>query len=474
METGAASETMWDPRIETLPREELVTLQTRRLTRQLRRIGRNSGFYREKLKAAGVRADEILSVDDFVAAVPLTKKEELRENQRAAIESGRSPYADLLCVPEDEVRVVIGTSGSTGTSLLMPFTEMDRYLTSLVMGVTAIRSLVAIGVGPGDIYQHCYNLGGAIVGGGAGYLTMGGLPPYAPFAVAPGHVGRSKHQLEALRALGTTVFSGTPSYVLYLAELARAEGMDPRRDFKLRLITVGAEAGPVAIPGMRERIEEAWGAACYDRWGQAESQTRAYECLERTGFHAIEDLHLYEVLDPDTFKPVEPGEIGVLVVTCLVHEGAPLLRFNTNDLVSVDTAACPCGRTNARITRIVGRADDMLKVRAVRFHATEVARVVDGIPEATGRHLIVLDNDTQGKETLEVRVEVREELAGSAQLVDRVAAELRATIGLSPQVTLVSEGSLERSSVKTTTVLDLRDPANRDRYRERTAMFKAF
>jgi phenylacetate-CoA ligase len=474
MATRAVSTAMWDPRIETLPRDELLTLQTRRLTRQFRRVGRESAFYQEKFKAAGIRCDDILTLEDFFSAMPLTKKEELRENQRLCTEAGRSPYADLLCVPEEEVRVVIGTSGSTGTSLLMPFTEMDRYLTSLVMGVTAIRSLVAIGVGRGDLYQHCYNLGGAIVGGGAGYLTMGGLPPYAPFAVVPGHVGKSRHQLEAMRALGTTVFSGTPSYVLYLAEVAKAEGMDPRRDFELRLITVGAEAGPVAIPGMRERIEEAWGVRCYDRWGQAESQTRAYECLERTGFHTIEDLHLYEVLDPETYQPVGPGEIGILVVTCLLHEGAPLLRFNTNDLVALDEAPCACGRTTARITRIVGRADDMLKVRAVRFHATEVARVVDGVPESTGRHLIVLAKDGQEKETLEVRLEVRQGVTASPELAARVAAELRATIGLSPQVTLEPEGSLERSSVKTTTVLDLRDPANRDRYRDRTSMFRAF
>lgn len=465
---------MWDPRIETLPREELETLQTRRLTRQLRRLGKTSAFYRHQFSAAGIGAADIHTIDDFVRAVPLTKKEALRENQRLCAEAGRSPYADLLCVPEDEVRVVIGTSGSTGTSLLMPFTEMDRYLTSLVMGVTTIRSLVAIGVGRGDIYQHCYNLGGAIVGGGAGYLTMGGLPPYAPFAVVPGHVGKSKHQLEAMRALGTTIFSGTPSYALYLAELAQAEGMDSRRDFKVRLVTTGAEAGPVAIPGVRERIEEAWNARCYDRWGQAESQTRAHECLERRGFHAIEDLHLYEVLDPETHEAVEPGEVGILVVTCLMHEGAPLLRFNTNDLVALDRAPCPCGRTNARITKIVGRADDMLKVRAVRFHATEVARVVDAAAEATGRHLIVLAKDAQGKETLEVRLEVKQGVLASAELAQRIAAEMRATIGLSPEVTLQPEGSLERSAVKTTTVLDLRDPANRDRYQERTSMFRAF
>jgi len=465
---------MWDPRIETLPREELETLQTRRLTRQLRRVGNNSAFYREQFKAAGVRAGDIHTIDEFVAAVPLTKKEALRENQRLCTEAGRSPYADLLCVPEEEIRVVIGTSGSTGTSLLMPFTEMDRYLTSLVMGTTTTRSLVAIGVRRGDLYQHCYNLGGAIVGGGAGYLTMGGLPPYAPYTVVPGHVGKSKHQLEAMRALGTTVLSATPSYVLYLAELAQAEGMNPRRDFKVRLITTGAEPGPVAIPGLRERIEEAWNARCYDRWGQAESQTRAYECLERRGFHAIEDLHLYEVLDPDTHQPVAPGEVGILVVTCLVHEGAPLLRFNTNDLVALDTTPCACGRTNARITKIVGRADDMLKVRAVRFHATEVARVVDGVAEATGRHLIVLAKDAQGKETLEVRLELKQGVTASPDLAERIAAELRSTIGLSPQVTLQPEGSLERSAVKTTTVLDLRDPANRDRYRERTSMFRAF
>jgi phenylacetate-CoA ligase len=472
--TTVADRPFWEEAIETLPREQLVTLQTRRLMRQLRRVARSSGFYRQKLAAAGVRAEAIRGLDEFVAAVPLTTKDELRANQQVCIEAGRSPYAELLCVPEEEVRVVLGTSGATGSSLLMPFTENDRYLTSLALGTTSVRGMVAIGLRAGDVLLYCYNMGGSIVGGGGGFLTIGGQPPYPPFAIVPGHVGRSRHQLEAIRALGVTAFYGTPSYILYLAEAARTAGLDPRRDFPLHSIIVGGEPGPVAVPSLRERIESEWNALCFDMWGQAETQTRAHECRLRCGFHTTEDLHLYEVLDPETHRPVNAGEIGILVVTCLVHEGGPLIRFNTNDLVELDPTRCDCGRTSARIVRIVGRADDMIKVRAVRFHATEVARLVDGFAEATGRHLIVLDKDDHGRETFGITIELREGLQPTREVQVRLTAEARATIGLSPEVTLVAAGSLDRSSVKTTTVVDLRDPANRERYRERTAMFKAF
>lgn len=465
---------LWDPRLETLPREELRALQMRRLKLQLRRVVRASTFYRTKVEAAGVDVEAIFDLDEFADRVPLTTKAELRRSQEAAVEAGRLPYVDLLCVPEDEVRVVIGTSGATGASLLMPFTETDRYLTSLALGGTALRGMLSIGLGPGDVLLYCYNMGGSIVGGGAGFLTVGGQPPWAPFALVPGHVGKSRHQLRAMRSLGVTAFYGTPSYILYLAELARAEGMDPRHDFALRSIIVGGEPGPVAVPSLRPRIEEAWNARCFDMWGQAETQTRAHECSARNGFHTTEDLHLYEVLDPETHRPVSSGTIGILVVTCLVHEGAPLVRFNTNDLVELSEDACECGRTNARIVKIVGRADDMVKVRAVRFHATDIARLVNVIPEATGWHLVVLDKDAQGRERLELAVEVRQGISASTELAERIAAEVRNTIGLSPQVLLQPEGALERSSVKTTTIVDLRNPENCERYRERVAMFRAF
>lgn len=474
MMVGTTAHGLWDERVETLPREELRTLQVRRLTHQLRRVARASAFYREKFAAAGVEVDGVFGLDEFADRVPLTTKAELRRAQDACVDAGRLPYADLLCVRDDDVRVVIGTSGATGASLMMPFTETDRYLTSLALGATALRGMLSIGLGPGDVLLYCYNMGGAIVGGGGGFLTIGGQPPWAPFAVVPGHVGKSRHQLEAMRRLGVTAFYGTPSYILYLAELARAEGIDPQRDFALRAIIVGGEPGPVAVPSLRARIEAAWNARCFDMWGQAETQTRAHECHARAGFHTTEDLHLYEVLDPETHRPVGAGTIGILVVTCLVHEGAPLVRFNTNDLVELSEEPCACGRTNARIVRIVGRADDMVKVRAVRFHATDIARLVDAIPEATGRHLIVLDTDAQGRERLALAVEVRQGVSASSELAARVAAEVRNAIGLSPDVMLQSEGSLERSAVKTTTIVDLRTPENRERYRERVAMFRAF
>jgi phenylacetate-CoA ligase len=463
----------WQKELETLPREQLLALQEHRLRHMMKYVWDRSAFYRHKFMESGIHWQDIQGLEDL-SQLPLTTKSELRQNQIRCVEQGKAPYADVLCVPEEDVSVIISTAGTTGVPILMPFTAEDRYNTSLAFGNSALRGLYSVGGGKGDILIYLYNMGGAIVGGGAGFITVGGCPPNSPIPVIPGHIGKSKLILETMRTLGVTILYATPSFVLYLAELATKSGLDPRKDFKVRKIRVGGEPGPIAVPEMRTKIEKAWGAECYDGWGQAETQTRAIECVEKCGGHAMEDMSVFEVIDPETKKPLPLGEMGVLVVTSLTGNGSPLIRFDVNDLVRFNYETCACGRTSARMTLIRGRTDDMLKVRSVRFYPEEVQKTVQAIPGGTGRYLVIVDKDPAGRDTFTVKVEHQSEVADLEAFRKRVEVEIRNGIGLSPVVELVLEGGLGRSAIKTTTILDFRKPGAREAYEEKVKLSKAY
>jgi phenylacetate-CoA ligase len=462
----------WNERIETLPRERLRALQERRLRRLLGRVAERSEFYRQKLGAEACRTLPLLSLEEF-QRLPLTTKEELRAEQARCAADGRVPYAGLLCVPPSEIRVERTTSGTTGTPLIVPLTEAELDESSILLGEIPARGFCAMGLGRGDVILYCWGMGGTTVGGAANFLPIGALPVQL-FTVVPGHTGRSRLQLETMRELRVTVLYATPSYTRYLAELARSTGIDPRRDLAVRRLLVSGEAGPIAIPAMRAELEAPWGAQCYDFWGQLESRTRAFECAERNGAHVAEDFHLYEVLDPATYEPVPPGRPGVLVVTYLLAEAMPILRYDTRDVVALDETVCACGRTGARLVKILGRADDMVKVRGLRFFPSEVLGFVQAIEGVAGLARIVLDRDDLGRDVFTVQLEYGGDGPGGRALAERVRREVREAIGLEPGVEVVAPGALERSMLKTPPVLDLRDAAQRERYAAAMAGVRAF
>lgn len=463
----------WQRDLETMPRDQLLAFQEYKLRSMMKYVWDRSAFYKKKFIESGIHWQDIRTLEDL-GQFPLTTKSELRKNEISCVEQNRAPYANILCVPEENVSVIMSTAGTTGVPILMPFTAEDRYHTSLAFGTSCIRHLYSVGIEKDDIFLYVYNMGGAIVGGGAGFITIGGCPPNPPIPIIPGHIGKSKLLLQTMRTIGVTWLYATPSFVFYLGELATKMGLDPRRDFKLRKLTVGGEPGPIAIPEMRKKIEEVWNADCYDGWGQAETQTRAHECVEKCGGHAIEDMHIYEVIDPETKKSLPPGEMGVLVVTSLNGIGAPLIRFDVNDLVRFDYEKCACGRTSARITHIRGRTDDMLKVRSVRFYPEEIQKTIQAIPESTGRYVVIVDKDSMGRDTFMVRVEYRKDVTDLDTLKKKVVSEIKNGIGLSPTVELVAEGGLGRSAIKTTTILDFRKPGAREAYEEKIKLSKAY
>jgi phenylacetate-CoA ligase len=459
--------------METLSPERYRVLQERRLGRLLRHVGRHSAFYQRKLGPSGIDALPLLSLDQF-HQLPLTTKDEVRADQSEALERGQLPYANFLCVPLEEVRVERTTSGTTGVPVVIPLTEAEMDDSSLVLGEIALRGFAAAGVEPADVLLYCWGMGGMTVGGAANFLPLGGQSrPF--FSLVPGHTGKSRLQVETIRELGVTMLFATPSYVRYLAELARSLGLDPRADFRLRRVFVSGEAGPSTIPAIRDEIEATWGADCYDVWGQLESRSRSFECGLRQGLHIADDLHLYEVLDPGTMQPAAPGEPGLLVVTYLMSDAAPLLRYDTRDLVQMTDEPCDCGRTGHRIISILGRADDMVNVRGRKFLPAEVLRFVLRVPGVNGAARIVLDRDALGKDRFVVQVET----AGAAgvaagSLSEQVRREVVESVGLEPEVELFADGALGRSMLKTPPVLDLRDPTQRERYQSAMAQVKAF
>lgn len=462
----------WNERIETMPRERLQALQERRLRRLLGRVAERSEFYREKLGADTCAMLSTLSVDEF-QRLPVTSKDELRAEQARRVAEGRLPYAGLLCVPPSEVRIERTTSGTTGSPLIVPLTEAELEESSTALGEIPARGFYSMGLGRGDVLLYCWGMGGTTVGGAANFLPIGALP-FQQFTIVPGHTGRSRLQLETMRELRVTVLFATPSYVRYLAELARSVGLDPRRDLFVRRLVVSGEAGPITIPAMRAELEALWGAQCFDFWGQLESRTRAFECAEQNGAHVAEDFHLYEVLDPATYAPVPPGRPGVLVVTYLLADAMPILRYDTRDMVALDETVCACGRTSARIVKILGRADDMVKVRGLRFFPSEVLRFVQRIDGRAGLARIVLDHDDLGRDVFTIELEYGGDPAACRGLADRVRREVREAIGLEPAVSTVAPGGLERSMLKTPLVLDLRDPGQRARYAAAMAEVRAF
>jgi phenylacetate-CoA ligase len=456
-----------------MPLERLRVVQEKRLARLLRHVARHSAFYQSKLGRDGARALPLVALEEF-GQLPVTTKQEVREDQALALARGKLPYADFLCVPLEEVRVERTTSGTTGVPVIIPLTEAEMDDSSLVLGEIALRGFSAAGVQAADLMLYCWGMGGMTIGGAANFLPLGGQPrPF--FSLVPGHTGKSSLHLETIRSLGVTLLFATPSYMRYLAELARSQGLNPHTEFPLRKMFVSGEAGPTTIPAIRHEIESTWNAECYDVWGQLESRTRAFECAERDGLHIAEDIHLYEVLDPQTRRAVPPGETGVLVVTYLMAEAAPILRYDTRDLVRLTDVPCPCGRTGRRIMRILGRADDMVKVRGRQFFPAEVLRFVLQIPGVNGTARIVLDRDGAGKDRFLVQAEAHV-AAGASQreLANHIRRDVLEGVGLEPEVEIFSNGALGRSMLKTPPVLDLRDPMQRERYSAAMAQVKAF
>lgn len=430
---------MWNREMETLPRAELERIQADRLRKTVERIYYNVPFYREKLNQAGIKPEDIKSVQDL-KRLPFTTKQDLRDNY---------PFK-LFAVPQDEVVRIHASSGTTGKMTVVGYTKGDIATWAEVMA----RTLGCGGVTHNDIVQVAYGYG----------LFTGGLGAHygaerIGATVVPISGGNTKRQLQIMKDFGSTVLACTPSYTLYMAESATEEGVKIE-DLRLKAGFFGAEPWS---DNMRKEIERIWNIKAYDIYGLSEiiGPGVSSECSEQNGLHVWEDHFIPEIIDPATGEVLPFGEKGELVFTCITKEALPLIRYRTRDISILYPEPCICGRTHMRMNRVMGRTDDMLIIRGVNVFPSQIESVLLEIGDTEPHYQLIVDRDGN-LDDLEIWVEVSEKLFSDEvrkleELGARIKREILSTLGISARIKLVEPKTIARSEGKAKRVIDRRD-----------------
>lgn len=450
---------MWNPEAETMSRDDLGPLQDSLLRAALKRVCNGSPFYKRKYEAAGVDPRDVLGRSDL-HLLPVTTKGELAEEQRRS-----PPYGDVPSARPSEFATVVGTTGTTGIPLFVPLTASDTCEYCTPDSETWLRTLHSMGYSPGrDVLQSAWNYGFWYFS--ASCMAFGRGEARPPHVITS--IGRTRWQLELMRNLGTTTFFATQSYVLYAGEKARELGMDPSTDLSVDKVVGGGEPGMLAIEGFRERLQRAWGPGVdtFESAGASEMGYLGQECWAHQGLHVPEDYLLVEVLDPETGEHVGPGERGEMCITHLRREGMPLVRYCIGDVTSYEDEPCGCGRTHMRLQGIVGRTDDMIKVKGLKFWPSQVEAVVTCTEGCTGEFLIEVDKDSgEVLDTFKVKVEA--DCGQHDDLAACLERDIRALVGVRPEVEVVPPGEMVRSPHKAVRLLDRRKAGAEEKHEKK-------
>lgn len=429
----------YNEEFETLPRPALEALQLKRLQQVVDRVYRNVPFYKDSLDRAGIRPDEIKSLADL-RRLPFTTKKDMRDSY---------PYG-LFAAPMEEIVRIHASSGTTGKPTVVGYTGRDISNWSDLMA----RSFVAAGAHRGDIIHNAYGYGLFTGGLGAHYGAerLGA-------SVIPISGGNTKRQIMIMQDFGSTVLTCTPSYSLFMAEEAKAEGID-FKNLKLRVGIFGAEPWSEA---MRQEIESKLNLHAIDIYGLSEIMGPgvAIECIEaKNGLHIWEDHFIPEIIDPESGEVLPAGEMGELVITTITKEGIPLIRYRTRDITRLIYEPCVCGRTHARLARMSGRSDDMLIIRGVNVFPSQIESILVRIEGVEPHYILIIDRE-ENLDTLEVQVEVGEELFSDEikvlqSLSRRIEKEIKENLGVTSRVKLVEPKTIQRSEGKAKRVIDNR------------------
>lgn len=428
-----------DPKVECMSRDEMSTLQSRRLVEMVDRVYHNVEFYRNKMKAEGVEPGDIRTIED-IAKLPFTTKEDLRDNY---------PFG-LLAVPKEKIVRVQGTSGTTGKLTLASYSQKDVD----VWGECVARALTMAGLTEEDRIHICYGYG--LFTGGLG-LDFGAQALGA--MAIPMSAGNTQRQMMCIEDFEATAFACTPSYALHLAESMQEAGVVEKLNIK-----VGIHGAEPWTEEMRKKIEDILHINCFDIYGLCEitGPGVAMDCIHHKGLHVYEDHFYPEVLNPVTGEACEDKQEGELIFTTLSKEGMPLLRYRTKDLTSMDRSTCDCGRTLARISKFTGRTDDMKVIRGVNVFPTQVETALLSMGGGVAPHYLLIVDRENNMDTLTVMVEVDEryfsdEIRKLDELKQKVAATLKQAIGISAKIKLVEPKTIERSEGKAKRVIDKRN-----------------
>ena len=426
----------YQPEIETASREQLLAWQNERLVKQVQHVWDNVPYYRKKMEEKGVTPADIQGVEDL-KKLPFLSKDDLREAY---------PYG-LLAVPKSDCVRIHSTSGTTGKRVVAFYTQADVDLWE----DCCARAIVAAGGSEEDVCHIAYGYG--LFTGGSG---MHGGSHKVGCLTLPMSSGNTDRQLQFMTDLGATILCCTPSYAAYLAETIHERGL--RDQIQLKAGIFGAEAWSEQ---MREEIQNGLGIKAYDIYGLTETPGPgvAYRREARSGVHLNEDHFIAEIIDPNTGEVLPEGSKGELVFTAITKQAFPLLRYRTRDICVLTREPCPCGRTHVKMSKPMGRSDDMLIVKGVNVFPSQIESVLleQGYP---ANYQIVVDR-VNHSDTLEVMVEMTPEnfsdsLAKITSMEKNLVSALKAMLGIYAKVRLVAPKTIARSEGKAVRIIDKR------------------
>ena len=427
----------FQPEIETASREEILAIQNEKIFKQVKHVYENVKYYRDLMDAKGVKPEDIKGVED-IRKLPFLTKADLREAY---------PYGLLGTDLKDCVRIQ-STSGTTGKRVVAFYTQNDID----IWEECTARAIVAVGGTKEDVVQVCYGYG--LFTGGAG--LHGGSHKVGCLTL-PMSSGNTERQIQFMMDLDATILCCTPSYAAYIGETLAEHGYKPE-DNKLKAGIFGAEPW---TEEMRRSIEKSLGIKAYDIYGLTEISGPgvAFECEEQKGMHINEDHFYVEIIDPDTEEVLPEGSKGELVFTCLDKEAFPLLRYRTRDICVLTREKCSCGRTHVRMTKPMGRSDDMMIIRGVNVFPSQIEAVL--LKEGyTPNYQIEVDR-INNSDTFEIKVEMAPEQFSDIVSINQAKEKkleqaMRTMLGIGPKVRLVPPKTIARSEGKAVRVIDHR------------------
>ena len=428
----------WNEKIETMPREELEELQLKKLQETVKRAFDKIPYYNKKYSEAEVYPEDIETLKD-IQKLPFITKDDLRESY---------PFG-LFAVDLKDIVELHSSSGTTGKPVVSGYTEKDIA----TWGETIARGLKMMGIGENDIIQNTHGYGMFTGGFGVHYGShMVGA------AIIPISTGQTRRQIEIMKDFGTTCLIFTPSYGIHIGEVALEEGIDPK-ELGIKAIGFGAEGWTEEI---RQRVEELFGAKAYNIYGLTEltGPGVGMECGEQNGLHIAEDIYYPEIIDPKTLQVLGENQPGELVLTNLERDGMPVIRFRTKDLTKITYEKCGCGRTHARMSRITGRSDDMIKVKGVAVFPSQIEKALLKIGDVDPHYMIEVTRPGTLDE-IEVKVEASKSLFfdGVKEMMsikERIGKSIENETGIRVKVTLVEPKILPRFTGKAKRVIDKR------------------
>ena len=426
----------YQPEIETMPVEELQALQSERLVKQVRYVYDNVEFYRNRMDEAGVKPEDVKGIEDLYK-LPFINKDDLRDQY---------PYG-LLAVPLNDCVRIQSTSGTTGRRVVAFYTQEDID----IWEECCARAIMAAGGTDKDVCHVCYGYG--LFTGGPG---LNGGSHKVGCLTLPMSSGNTERQLQFMEDLGSTILCCTPSYAANLGEAVTERGLKDK--IKLKAGIFGAEPW---TEEMRHQIEETLGIRAYDIYGLTEISGPgvSFECEEQAGMHIQEDHFIPEIIDPKTGEVLPEGEIGELVFTCITKKAFPLLRYRTRDLCRLTRKKCSCGRTHIRMTKPMGRSDDMMVVKGVNVWPSQIEAVL--LKQGYQANYQIIVDPIGSKDTIEVQVEMTPEMAEDTSVAvpvreKKLVSGLKSMLGIGVDVRVVEPKSITRSEGKAVRVIDKR------------------